>query len=116
MSPTKKKAAARRAPKRQTPGVSRRLSPKKKNMAGRARSRATAPPLHEASPAHQARLFRALARVMTQHGVNDEIAAVHLTARAAAVPGGCPPGQVARIVCVKQPDGTVACRSECQPI
>ena len=115
MASAKKKAAARGAPKRKTPAASRRVAPKKKKTTA-SRNRRTVAALHTASPTHQARLFRALRKVMKAHGVHDDIAAVHLTARAATVPGGCPPGQVARIVCVKQPDGTVVCHSECQPI
>ena len=101
--------------KRRKKKTTRRPRPKKKAAAKRTRQ-ARRVSIHAASPARRAKLFRALRTVMKAHGVTDEIAAVHLTPSAAAAPKQCPPGQVSRIVCVKKPDGTVVCRSECQPI
>jgi hypothetical protein len=92
---------------------------------GQVRGRARAVSLEAASPSRQTKLFRAIAMVMEDHGVQGEIAGLILTpapATESAVPAprtravsACPPGQVKRVVCVRRPNGTVACRTECQP-
>ena len=100
-----------RATKKKTAG----RASAKKTSAVRRRQRA-AISLHAASPARQAKLFRALRRVMKEHGVVNEIAALHLAPAAESAPQECPPGQVSRIVCFRRDDGTVVCESRCQPI
>jgi len=86
--------------------------------------RAAAPvPLSEASPAKQKKFFQAVRRLLKEEGLEGELASVSLEppasrARRGAVAEaafGCPPGQVRRVVCSKRPNGTIACRSECQP-
>jgi transposase len=108
MPPRKKKTARRTAAKRKAPA---RTAAKKPAMS-----------LESASASQQKKLFRALRQVMREFGVRGEVAAVHVTpaptraAAEAAAAAGCPPGQVSRVVCAKQPDGTVVCRLECQPV
>ena len=81
--------------------------------------------LDEASPSRQKKLFQALRRTMQEHGVRGELAGLILTRGTATVSegpprrraiSGCPPGQVKRVVCVRRPNGSVMCRTECQPI
>ena len=134
MPPAKTKTTTRRRAAAKTNTA--RKSAKKRTTSARRRVS-----LDTLSPARQARLFRDLRKVMKAHGITGDIAAFTVTppnvavlvtravtasltrARAAAVrpigraaPAGCPPGQVSRIVCARQADGTIVCRSECQPI
>jgi len=93
-----------------------RTTARKKPVARRS-PRPTPVALHEASPAQQAKVFRALRKVMKEHGVVNEITALHLAPAATrGAPQGCPRGQVSRVRCFKRDDGTVVCESRCEPI
>lgn len=92
-----------------------RATAKKKKVVRQPRRPAVA--LHEASPAQQAKVFRAIRKVMKEHGVTGQVTSLQLTPAATrGAPQGCPPGQVARIRCFKRADGTVVCESRCEPI
>jgi hypothetical protein len=96
----------------------------------------------DASAAKQLKLFRAIRKLAKEHGILNELTAVQFeptapvakakpsaeshelgpapagleSAPSAVGPGPCPHGQITRIVCRRQADGTVVCKSECQPI
>jgi hypothetical protein len=84
--------------------------------------------LVDASATRRVRLFRALRKVVREHGFSDALvgAQFEATARPDTVPAmaatavasasKCPPGQVTRIVCVRSEDGTVVCKPRCQPV
>ena len=94
---------------------------KAKTARKRRAPRAAAPvPLSEASPAKQKQFFQAVRRLMREKGLTGNLVGVSLETPAtrgvvAEAAFGCPPGQVRRVVCVKRPNGTIACHSECQP-
>jgi hypothetical protein len=124
MKQIKKRLPARAAKEKNAATKKRAMAKKhaagKKRAAGKnsaAARRAPAPLVpHEASPAQQAKLFKAVGRALKDQGVAGEIKAIHLTPANQRAPMGCPPGQVSRIVCFKKKDGTVVCESRCQPI
>jgi hypothetical protein len=87
----------------------------KKKAVNRGRSRPAPVVLHEASPAQQAKVFRAVRKAMKEQGVVGEITALHLAPATRGAPQGCPQGQVARVRCFKRADGTVVCESRWSP-
>lgn len=85
-------------------------------------ARKTAPKsikLHQASKTKQAMVFRAINNVLREQGIASRVQALHLTAAAAKeddTGAPCPPNQILKTICEKQPDGTIVCKEECVPI
>jgi hypothetical protein len=91
-------------------------------------------PIALASAAKRARVFRAFRKVLENEGLSGVLASVHFDAPQAPGPTDgamvgfapdagrvgrsepCPPGQVVRIVCFMDSNGTVVCKPRCQPL
>ena len=118
MSPTKSRSTTRRRVSRKTAAVH---APKPRALAS----------IAEVSARKRANVFRAFRKVLKEHGLSDDVSALHFepaaprvaglraaSAAAAATPRAdhCPPRQGVRIVCFRRPDGTVVCEPRCQPV
>jgi hypothetical protein len=68
--------------------------------------------LHRSSSETRSAVMRDVNKVLDKHGITGRIEGLHLVA-AAADAGGCPPGTSRRVVCRKQPNGTIVCKEEC---
>jgi hypothetical protein len=101
--------------------------PKSASKATKQRARPPQPKLgmvslHKAPPRVRASVLRGIHRVLQDHGIAGRVAAVHLEPAAAAAdvtaadPNMCPPGTIRRVVCVRQPDGTLSCEEKCTPV
>lgn len=101
--------------------TTKRATRARKRPAARRVRRAAPVSLADASPSKQKQFFQAVRRLMREMGLQGNLAGISLelpmprrrVVAEAAI--GCPPGQVRRLVCVKRPNGTIACHSECQP-
>lgn len=75
-------------------------------------------PLHEMSPTQQAGVLQDIQQVLQARGVAGQVAQLHIeqppSPAGAAV--RCPPNTVRRVVCARQPDGTIVCQERCVPV
>jgi len=94
------------------------MAKRKAKVASRTKPGRRAIALHKTSDLTRTRVFRGIHQVLREHGIAGRVAAVHLTAARAADAGAepCPDGQIRRIVCTQQDDGTVVCEEKCVPV
>jgi hypothetical protein len=69
--------------------------------------------LHKVSAKKRATVFRQINRVLKKHGIAGTVAAMHFES-AALEP--CPPDTIRRVVCRRQPSGTIKCEELCVPV
>lgn len=96
----------------------RRASPTRR--APRARRAPTS--VVDLSATGRARVFREVRKALAAEGLSDNLAALQFDAPTTPADarsmdaGPCPPGQIQRVVCFRDGNGTVVCELRCQPV
>jgi len=91
----------------------RTRKPVRKKARGVRPKAAAAKPLHKVSAKKRTAVFRQVNRVLQKHGIAGAVAEMHFES-ASVTP--CPPNTIRRIVCRRQPNGTVRCQELCVPV
>jgi hypothetical protein len=110
----KKKAAGKKVAKKSAKKSGKKKAAKaKRRNAGKPRR----VPLHRASKAARARVMRGFKRVLAEHAIAGDVAAVHFDlAGTPAAARACPPRTVRRLVCFRNNAGTLVCEERCVPL